>query len=89
MTIYTELDTMSEHKTQFDSKGKTEHIAMVNIPNLVYPNQHAHIEIQHGSRDHLTVLDTVKITYNLDIESTPKTRRIVNKIRRILVKKRS
>ena len=40
------------------------------MPNIAYPNQHIDIEIPHGSRDHVIVPDTVKITFNLDIEST-------------------
>ena len=40
----------------------------------------------HGSRDHVIVPDTVKITFNLDIESTDKTRSIVNNVGRALVK---
>ena len=60
-------------------------IAKVNIPNIAYPNQHIDIEIPHGSRDHVIVPDTVKITFNFDIESTDKTRSIVNNVGRALV----
>ena len=42
------------------------------MPNMVYPNQRIDIEIAHGSRDHVILPDTVKITFNLDIESTDK-----------------
>ena len=66
---------MVEHRTQFAFKGKREHKAKVNIPNIAYPNQHIDIEISHGSRDHVIVPGTVKITFNLDIESTDKARR--------------
>ena len=52
MSAYGELDLMIEHRTQFDFKGKTEHISKVNMPNITYPNQHIDIEIPHGSRDH-------------------------------------
>ena len=38
------------------------------MPNIAYPNQHIDIEIPHGSRDHVIVSDTVKITFNLDFE---------------------
>ena len=41
MSIYgRELDHMVEHRTQFACKGKLEHIAKVNMPNMAYPNQH-------------------------------------------------
>ena len=79
---------MVEHRTQFAFKGNREHIAKVSMPNIAYPNQHIDIEIPHGSRDHVIVPDTVKITFNLDIESTDKTRRIVNNVGRALVKKK-
>ena len=88
MSVYGELDPMVEHRTQFAFKGKREHIAKVNMPNIAYPNQHIDIEIPHGSRDHVIVPDTVKITFNLDIESTDKTRSIVNNVGRTLVKKK-
>ena len=89
MGIYGELDPVSEHRTQLAFKGKREHIAKVNIPNIAYPNQHQHtdIEIPHGSKD-VAVPDTVKITFNLDIESTDKARSIVNNVGRALVKKK-
>ena len=78
---------MVEHRTQFAFKGKREHIAKVNMLNIAHPNQHIDIEIPHGSRDHIIVPDTVKITFNLDIKSTDKTRSIVNNVSRTLVKK--
>ena len=93
MSVYGELDPMIEHRTQFYFKGKREHIALVNMPNIAYmsniayPNQHIDIEISHGSRDHVIVLDTVKITVNLDIESTDKTRSIVNNVGSAVLKK--
>ena len=58
------------------------------MPNTAYPNQHTDIQIPHGSRDHVIIPDTNKITFNLDIESTDKTRSIVNNIGRALVKKK-
>ena len=64
---------MVEHRTHFAFKGKRERKAKVNISNIAYPNQHIDTEISHGSRDHLIVPGTVKITFNLDIESTDKT----------------
>ena len=45
MSVYGELDPMVEHKTQFAFKGKREHIAKVNMPNIEYPGQHIDIEI--------------------------------------------
>ena len=87
MSIYGELDPMIEHRTQFALKGKREHISKVNMPSIAYPNQHIDIEIPHGSRDHVIIPDTVKITFNLDIESIDKARSDVNNVRRALVKK--
>ena len=57
---------MIEHRAQFAFKGKREHIVKVNMPNIVYPNQHIDIEIPRGSRDHAIVPDTVKIMFNLN-----------------------
>ena len=74
MSVYGELDHIAEHRTQFAFKGKREHIARVNMPNIAYPNQHSDNKILHGSRDHVIVPDTLKITFNLDIESIDKTR---------------
>ena len=88
MSIYGELDPMVEHRIQFAVIGKREHIAKVNTPNIAYPNQHIDIEIPHGSRDHVVIPDTVKITFNLDIESTYKARSVVNNVGRALVKKK-
>ena len=78
---------MVEHTTQFAFKSKREHIAKDYMPNMAYSNQHIDIEIPHGSRCHIIVPDTVKITFNLDIESTDKARSIVNNVGRALVKK--
>ena len=77
---------MVEHRTQFDFKGKREHLAQVNMPNIAYQNQHIGIEIPHGSRDHVIVQDTVKITFNFGAELTDKTCSIVNNLGRTLVK---
>ena len=87
MSVYGEFDPMIEHRTQFAFKGKRERIAKVNMHNIAYPNQHLDIKIPHGSRDHVIVPDTVKITFNLDIESADKTRSVVNNVGRALVKK--
>ena len=72
MSVYGELDPMVEHRTQFTFKGKREDIAKVNMPNIAHPNQHIDTEIPYGSTDHVIVPDTVKIRFNLDIESTDK-----------------
>ena len=88
MSVYQELDPMVECRTQFAFKGKREHIAMVKMPNMANPSQHTDIEIPHGSRDHVIVPDTVKITFNLDIESIDKARSVVNNVGRALVKKK-
>ena len=64
MSVYGQLDPMVEHRTQFFFKGKSEHIAKVNMPNIAYLNQHIDFEIPYGSRDHVIVPDTVKITFN-------------------------
>ena len=78
---------MIEHRTQIAFKGKREHIAKVNMPNMAYPSQYIDIKIPHGSRDHVIIPDTVKITFNLDTESTDKSRNAANNIGRSLVKK--
>ena len=48
--------------------------------SIAYSNQHIDIEIPHGSRDHVIVPDTVKITFNLNTESTDKARSVVNNV---------
>ena len=88
MNVYGELDPMVEHRTQFTFKGKREHIAKVNIPNIAYPNKHIDIETPHGSRDHVIVPDTTKITFNFEITSTDKARNVVNNVGRALVKEK-
>ena len=85
MSVYWELDLMVEHRTQFAFKGKREHISKVNMPNIAYTSQHNDIEIPHGSRDHVIIPDTVKITFNLDITSTDKARSVVSNIGSALV----
>ena len=65
MSDYGELDPKVEHSSP--SKGKREHIAKVNMSNIAYMNQRIDIEIPRGSRDHVIVPDTVKITFKLDI----------------------
>ena len=56
---------MVEHRIRSPFNSKREHIAQVNMPNMAYPGQHIEIEIPHGSRDHVIVPDTVKITFKL------------------------
>ena len=68
MSIYGELDAMVEYRAQFSFKGNREYIGKANTPNIAYPSQHNDIEIPHGSRDHVVVPDTIKITFNLEIE---------------------
>ena len=70
MSIYRELDSMVDHRTQFVFKGKREHIAKVNTPNRAYPNQHTDTAIPHSLRDHVIIPGTVKITFNFDIEKS-------------------
>ena len=55
---------------------------------MAYPGQHVDIEIPHDSRDHVIVPDTVKITFNLDIESTDKVRSVMSNVSRALVRKK-
>ena len=69
MSAYGELDPLIEHRTQFASKGKREHIATANTPNIAYPGQHFKTIIPQDSFDHAIVPDIVKITFDLDIES--------------------
>ena len=88
MSVYRELDPMVQHRTQFAFKCKREHISKINMPNIAYPSQHTNIEILHGSRDPVIIPDTVKITFNLDIESTDKARSVVNNVGDALVKKK-
>ena len=88
MSTYRELGLMAKRKTELAFNGKREHIAKVNMPNIAYPSQQIDIEITHGSRGHVIVPDTVKITFNLDIESTDKARSAANNVGRALVKKK-
>ena len=86
--VYRELDPMVEHRKEFAFKGKREHIAKVNIPNIAHPNQHIDIEIPHSSTNHVIIRDSIKITFNLDIESTDKAHSIANNAGRALVEKK-
>ena len=82
-SLYGELEPVIEHRTQFVHKGKREHIANINIPNIAYPSQDIDVELPH----HVIVPDTVKITFNLDITSTDKARSVANNVETALVKK--
>ena len=86
MSFCGELNPMVEHRISMDFDCKREHIVKANIPNMAYPRQHIDIETPHGSRDHVIVPDTAKITFNLDITSTDKARSVVNNAGRALVK---
>ena len=88
MSVYRELDPMAEHRTQLAFKGQREHIAGTKTPNIAYPRQHIDIKILKGPRDHVIEPDTIKITFNLEVESTDKTRSVVNNVGRALVKKK-
>ena len=88
MSIYGELNPEPGHRTQFAFKGKCEHIVKVNIPNIGYLNQHIDMEIPAGSRDQIIVPDTLKITFNLEVESKEKTRSVVKNVGRALVKEK-
>ena len=63
---------MTEHRRQFAFKGKREHKAKVNRPNIAYPNQHIDIEILHGSRDQVIVPDTSKLRLTLTLNQQTK-----------------
>ena len=88
MSIYGELNPMTEHRISKAIDGKREHITKANTPNMAHPGQHIDTEISHSSRDHVIVPDTVKITFNLDITSTDKARSVVNNKDRTMVKKK-
>ena len=88
MCIYRDLNLIAEHMIPETFDGMKEHMVKSNTPNMAYPSQHINIEIPKGSRDHVIVPDTLTITFNLEIESTDKTRSFVNNVGRALVKKR-
>ena len=89
MSIYGELNPIAEHSIPEAFDGTREHMVKSNAPNMAYPSQHINIEIPKGSRDHVIVPDTLKLTFNLEIESRDKTQCIVNNVGRALVKKMS
>ena len=87
MSIYGELIPIAENRISNVFDGKREHMVKPNTPNMAYASQHIDIEIPYGSGDHVIVPDTLKITFNLEIESTDKTHSVVNNVGRVLVKK--
>ena len=78
---------MIEKGAQFAFKGKREHITTINTTNIAYPGQHFKIKIHKGSIDHVIVPNILKITFDLEIESTGKAHSVVNNVGRTLVKK--
>ena len=76
MSVYGKLDPMIKDRTQFAFKGKREHFAKINIPNIAHPSEHIDNEIPHDSKDHVIITDTLKITFNLEITSTEKARSV-------------
>ena len=83
-----ELDPIKEKRTQFVFKGKREHIATINTPNIAYPGQHFKVKTPKGSTDHVIAPNTLKITFDLEIKSTDKARSVVNNVGRALVEKK-
>ena len=57
------------------------------MPYMTGPNQHMDNETPNGSKDRGVFPDSVKTTFNLDIESTDKIRNIAKYIGRAVVKK--
>ena len=88
MGIYRELNPMTENRISNAFDGKGEHTVKPNMPNMAYSSQHIDIEIPKIWRDYVIVPDTLKITFNLEIESRDKTRSVVNNVGRTLVKKK-
>ena len=78
---------MIKHRTQFAFKGKREHIATVNTPNIAYPGQNFKIITPQGSAYHVIVPDTLKITFDFELTSTDRTRSVANNVGKVLVKK--
>ena len=86
MSAYGELDPIVKNRIEFGFKAKREYISSANMPTIAYPDQHINITLRYGSIDNVIVPDTVKIKFNLDTESTDKTRSILNNVSRALVK---
>ena len=88
MTIYKELDPTPENRIKFAFKGKHKKVLKVNIPKIGYPGQHIDVQIPSGSKDHTIVPNTLKLSFNVDVESAKeKTRNLVSNVERALVKK--
>ena len=85
MSVYIELDPMVEHRTKFTLKGKRQHISKVNMSNLGCPS---HILTSKYRLVPGIVAVTVKITFNLDTESSDKARSVVDNDARALVKRK-
>ena len=88
ISAYSELDFLSQNKIEFVIKVEQKDTAKVNIPKLVYPNQHTDVGIPHGSRDHFIVKNILRITFNLYIVSTNKTSSVINVADRALLTKK-
>ena len=88
MSIYGDLNLMIEYRISKAFNGKREHMVKPNTVNIAYPSQHIDFRIPKSSRNHVVVPNTRKITFNLEIESTDKTRSVVNNVGRALVKKK-
>ena len=80
MSIYGELNPMAENRISNAFDGKRKHMLKPNTPNMAYPSKHIDIEIPYGLGDHVIVPDTLKITFNLEIESADKTRSVANNV---------
>lgn len=80
MSNYGEVYFMPKQRMKCTFIGKREHIAKVKISNKAYSSQPIDIPIPHGSRNHVIVPDTVRIMFNLDIESTDKTRSSIKNV---------
>ena len=88
MTIYKELDPTPEKHIKFAFKGKHKKVLKVNIPKIRYPDQHIDVQIPSGLKDHTIVPNTLKLSFNVDVESAKdKTRNLVSNVERALVKK--
>ena len=60
ISAYSELDFLSQNKMEFVIKVEQKDTVKVNIPKLVYPNQHTDVGIPHGSRDDFIVKNILK-----------------------------
>ena len=88
ITIYKELDPTPENRINFAFNGKHKKVLKVNIPKIGYPGQHIDVQIPSGSKDHTIVPNTLKLSFNLDLEpAKDKTRSLVSNVERALVKK--